>query len=166
MYFSHDYHKSCGAVDEGSRGYASFMYLHDQAQDHLKSPGEKFGMAPTLRQIVDMIGKVRNNYGSVSHGKDGYDEGSIGLSEALFIGRTTLSLAAYFYSRHMSVSKAGENKRISYLDNPDFNDMLDNDGSVNIAGIDMLQSEILFNNDPIAYKEQLLEYRQGYNIDG
>lgn len=45
---------------------------------------------------------------------------------------------------------------LKYADNTDFNDFLDDSGDkVEVAGIEMLPSEVLFNTDPKAYKDQL-----------
>lgn len=151
---------SRGEVDEGPRGHATFMSLYGQAWECLNFAGDEYGIAQTVRTVVETIGVTRNSYGGVSHGQDGYDDRALGAKEALYIGREALSIAAYFYAHHITLSQQVVNARIDYLDNPEFNDYLDAEGTIEVAGVTMVPSEILFNNDPVAYRAQLSEFRQ------
>lgn len=148
-----------GNVVEAPSGRATFISLYEQAWDTLQvnGPSEEFKLI--LKRAVQDIGNIRNDYGGVSHGQDGYDERSLGLTEALYIARSALSLAGYMYTHHLNVSQDTNNVRINYEDNPEFNEYIDSNDEVVVAGIVMVASEVLFSNDLIAYKERLIEYK-------
>lgn len=149
-----------GFVDEGPSGHATFIQLFDQAWGTLLSAADRDEFYPIIRSSVKSIGEIRNNYGGVSHGQDGYDVRSLGLQEAMYTARQALSVATYLYSHHLTTGQDCRNSRISYGDNPNFNEYLDSGGDLIVAGVPMLPSEILFNNDLTAYKEQLIEYSE------
>lgn len=147
-----------GQVDEGS-GRATFISLFDQAWDVIiqNELGDTFRQH--FRKTAQLIGDIRNNYGGNSHGQDGYDDRSIAQEEAVYLARQALAIAGYMYAKHLRSGQDNQNVRIHYEDNPAFNEYLDSSEEVTIAGIAMVPSEVLFQNDPIAYKEQLIEFK-------
>ncbi len=146
-----------GRVDEGSER-ATFISLFEQAWDSLELQRDEFKRV--MKKSVKNVGDFRNNYGAVSHGQDGYTERVLDEEEALFIARESLSIAAFFYSQHLRVSGDGQNERINYADNMDFNEHIDSQDNCEILGVVLIASEVLFANDPIAYREGLIEFRQ------
>ncbi len=155
-----------GEVQEGSRGHATFMQLYDQARASLNlSMQGDLQVANVMRSAAEVIGVTRNNFGAVSHGQDGYEERTADLQDAYYVARESLSLAAYLYAKHVTAISDNANARIHYDDNPEFNEYLDEAGDVIVAGIAMLPSEVLFKNDPVAYKEQLLEFNNDQEVE-
>lgn len=154
-----------GSVDETPDRHATLIDLYGQAWNTFLHNDTDEYFKPIIHKGVEAIGIVRNNYGASSHGQDGYDERSIKIEEAIYIARITLTIVGYLYSRHKNTSGDFKNKRLNYDDNPNFNEYIDIDGDIEIAGIFVTPSRILFDNDPIAYKEKLLEYINDMYID-
>lgn len=149
-----------GAVDEGPQGHATFIQLYEQAWNSLLTASPNTDFREILKKAAQAVGKMRNEFGGVSHGQDGYDERSLGLAEAMYIARLALSLAGYMYTHHQNVSADSKNARLNYSDNADFNDYIDAEQDVlEVSGILILPSEALFRTDLIAYREKLIEFK-------
>lgn len=149
-----------GVVIETSNQRATFDQLYQQACGTLKSHDTDSLFLPIVRKATKAISEMRNNHGTSSHGRDGYIEQQLMMDEALFVARITLATAGYFYSRHTYTSMDNENSRLNYDDNLTFNEYLDIEGDTVVAGISVAApSRVLFDYDPIAYKEKLLEFK-------
>lgn len=147
-----------GVVDESPDRRASIHSLCRQTIATFAVHDTDAEFVPILRSCILAIANMRNNYGAGSHGQDGYVERVINLEEALFVARLAMTVVGYVYSRHTNASTDHQNARLHYEDYEDFNAYIDQEGDIEVAGILVAPSRILFDNDPIAYKEQLLEY--------
>lgn len=56
-------------------------------------------------------------------------------------------------------------KDIQYEDNGEFNDSLDSDGPIDVAGVMMIPSQVLYDRDYEAYKESLNEWKNTKDIE-
>lgn len=147
-----------GSVDEQPTRPASIYSLCEQTIATFGAHDTDAEFVPILKSCTLAIATMRNNYGAGSHGQDGYVERTIDLEEALFIARLAMTVVGYIYTRHTSPGADRQNARLHYEDYEDFNAYIDREGDIEVAGILVAPSRILFDNDPIAYKEQLLEY--------
>lgn len=154
-----------GEISETPDRRASFVELYRQTCECLDPQDSDITFLPIVKKGVTVIAAMRDNYGSSSHGQDGYHERKVELAEATFLARLSLAIAGYVYSRHKHSTSLHENARLHYEDNTLFNEHLDSDGDVEVAGIFVAPSKILFDNDPIAYKEQLIEYTNDVYVD-
>jgi abortive infection Abi-like protein len=149
-----------GAAEDPS-GHPTFPQLFDKACVQLNRTEVTDKILRESKKIVLLIGNIRNNYGSTSHGKDGYDKAAIDLQSATHMAREAFSIAAFMFESHLATSGDLQNKRVNYGDNPDFNEFIDSQSDIiEVLGTPMLPSEVLFNTDHIAYKEQLIEFKQ------
>lgn len=117
-----------------------------------------------LRDMCDLhfthIGSIRNAEGAAAHGRDGYYEVVVGLPEALYVAQSAVAIGILFFSRYREGADWRTNKRQRYEDNPKFNEWLDEQQDViKIAGTVLTPSEILFNTDPKAYRDALVEFK-------
>lgn len=154
-----------GEIRETSGQRASFVELYRQTCECLDPHESDAIFLPIVKKGATVIADMRDNYGSSSHGQDGYHERRVELAEATFLVRLSLVIASYVYSRHKHSTTSHENSRLHYEDNSSFNEYLDSEGDVEVAGIFVVPSKVLFDNDPIAYKEQLLEYTNDVYVD-
>ena len=106
---------------------------------------------------MQIIATMRDNYGIGSHGTRWLPR-TENRAEAIFVARLSLTAAGYMYERHIHTSTDYQDSRLHYEDNQIFNDYLDSEGDVEVAGIFVAPSKILFDNDPIAYPEKLIEF--------
>ncbi|MEL7070137.1 MAG: abortive infection family protein [Cyanobacteria bacterium J06581_3] len=128
---------------------------HEQVHNNLKK---------LINGIVEQLRKLRNDFGSASHGKDGQFENPIQMPEAAMIARIVDSIFAFLYCRH----KASKNRklavRVSYEECSDFNGWFDEEQetiAINTpdgSQLLFLASEVLFKNDKVAYHEAFLEF--------
>ena len=151
-----------GEVEEGRRA-ATFPNLYNQAKDCIQLSDES-DIVDKLNELCEkavlIIGQLRNSYGMSGHGSDGYDDRRFGLPESLFVARVSLSITNLLYGKHLDSPLSHLNSRIQYENYADFNEYFDSQegDDVSVAGILVRPSEVLFNADPIAYKEYLIEY--------
>ena len=118
---------------------------------------------------VAKIGELRNTFGVIGHGAEGYMARPLGKLEAEFVAGITDAIVCYLFQLHKTNPGRFLHHRIHYPDNPDFNDWLNGQypefkmklGSEDEESeIVYLASEILFNNDLVTYKELLVQFRQ------
>ncbi len=147
-----------GAVVESPDSRASFVELYRQALESLTTHDSDEIFMPVIKRSVTVIASMRDNYGDSSHGQDGYHERKLDLAEAVLLARLALTISGYMYSRHVHTSTDHGNSRSHYADNPEFNKYLDSEGDIEVAGIFVAPSRILFDNDFTAYRDQLLEH--------
>jgi hypothetical protein len=74
------------------------------------------------------------------------------------VAQTAVSIGVFFYTQHKGKIDGYKNRRIHYLDYPEFNAYLDEQENVKIGGIEMVPSVVLFGGDPDAYRELLNEF--------
>ena len=111
-----------------------------------------------------LLAKLRNDFGSASHGKDGQFENPIQMPEAEMVARIVDGVVAFLYRRHKESKDRKLATRVSYDECADFNDWFDEEReAVAIKITDgnqllFLASEVLFNTDRVAYREAFLEF--------
>lgn len=116
---------------------------------------------------VAKIAEVRNRYGAIGHGADGYAVSPLGTTQTEFIASITDSVASFLFQLHKTNPERFRHHRIHYQDNPDFNDYLDeqypsytvilNQGGDSVYSA----SDIIFNTDYDGYKAMLIQFREG-----
>jgi hypothetical protein len=115
-------------------------------------------IAEMCQKLIENIARLRHLYGASSHGRDGYHISELGFQEAIYVAQIALSTGVLFLNQHKGRSNGYKNKRIQYLDNPDFNAYLDEQEDVEVAGIRMLPSQVLFSTDSKGYRDSLNEF--------
>lgn len=114
--------------------------------------------------VVNVTNELRNRYGAASHGGDGYHQNPLRMKEVEFVLSSVDGLAAFLYSKHRETLEPEDHLRIQYDDYPEFNDWLDGqfDGfSMNLSEsrtLEFTASQMLFERDPAAYREMLIQY--------
>ncbi len=116
-------------------------------------------LSEMCNQHFTRIGSIRNAEGASSHGRDGHHEAVVGLPEALYVAQTAFAIGTLYFSRYQARADWRTNKRPKYDDNPEFNEWLDEQqDAIEIASTVLTPSEILFNTDPKAYRNALIEF--------
>ena len=121
---------------------------------------------------VAKIAELRNRFGAIGHGADGYSSSPLGVTQTQFIANISDSVASFLFQLHKTSPERHRNNRIHYPDNPDFNDFLDgqfpdyklptNDvKSQEDEKIVYKASEIIFSLDYTGYVNQLIQFREG-----
>lgn len=155
-----------GKVTESADKRASFIELYRQTCECLTAHDSDEVFLPIIKKSMSIIATMRDTYGASSHGQDGYTQRAIQREEPLFIARISLAIAGYLYTRHLHTSTDNKNERLHYEDNKLFNDYLDIDGDIEVAGIVVASpSRILFDNDLVAYREKLIEFMNERYLD-
>lgn len=118
---------------------------------------------------VAKIGELRNRFGEIGHGTDGYAISPLNKVESEFVASITDSIVCYLFQIHKTNPERFLNSRIHYIDNPDFNDWLNGeypDFRIKLGTMDeeseivYVASEVIFNSDYDTYKELLIQYRR------
>lgn len=123
-----------------------------------------------LRDMCDIqfvqIARIRNAEGAAAHGRDGYHEATVGLPEALYVAQSAIAIGSLYFNRYRNRADWQTNTRQKYEDNPEFNKWLDEQQEpVEIASTVLTPSEILFNTDPMAYRNALIEFMNDKEIE-
>lgn len=128
---------------------------------------EEKAYAPIIGSFSHAIAQFRNELGEISHGKDIYaleeNKGVLSKGEITFLVATTDNIAFFLLSYYKNLYPAfsGRRKKLEYNDNSEFNEWFDeNEPVVNIRGVELSPSQVLFDNDEEAYKTCLLEYQE------
>ncbi|EGA70245.1 hypothetical protein VISI1226_13476 [Vibrio sinaloensis DSM 21326] len=114
--------------------------------------------------VVNVTNELRNKYGAASHGGDGYHQNPLRMEELEFVLSSVDGLAAFLYRKHRETLEPEKHFRIQYDDYPEFNDWLDGqfDGfSMHLSQsrtLELTASLVLFERDPSAYREMLIQY--------
>ena len=117
-----------------------------------------------INKMILAIANLRDDFGSASHGKDGYFENPIQMPEVEMIARFVDGIAAFLYRKHKESKDRRLSVRLTYDDCSDFNEWFDEEReaiTINIPDgnqVLFLASEVLFKNDQVAYQEAFLEY--------
>ncbi len=117
-----------------------------------KDPEFESDFSKKLLDVLDMIGNIRNDRGDISHGRLSPKPEQSDIHFSNFVMALTDSFASYLL---ISFSKVSVAKELSYDDYPDFNEKLDNDNQV---GLLRSYSKALFDQDPVAYEQELQNY--------
>ncbi len=132
---------------------------------------EERGYSQIIGSFSSAIAQFRNSLGETSHGKDIYtlEENRTALfeDEINFLLATTDNIAFFLlsYYKNLYPSFAGKRKKLTYEDNPEFNEWFDeNEPAVNVRDVELSPSKVLFDNDEEAYKSYLLEYGERDNL--
>jgi hypothetical protein len=114
--------------------------------------------------IVHSVAELRNRFGAVSHGDDGYFENPIDIAEAEMIAHVVDGMAGFLYRKHKTHGDPELAARIYYRDYPEFNDYLDGQYEEYIMdlgegkALELSPSMLLFSADENMYREMLLQY--------
>ena len=111
-----------------------------------------------LQTVIQGICEIRNREGFASHGKDGYTQ-PLDEVQAQLIARAADAIINFLVKAHKSYNSQNPNRRLYYADYPDFNEFIDNyNPPIDIFNSTYDASEVLFELDPLAYREILGEY--------
>lgn len=117
-----------------------------------KDPEFESDFSKKLLDVLDMIGNIRNDRGDISHGRLSPKPEKSDTHFSNFVVALTDSFASYLL---ISFSKASIAKEVSYDDYPEFNEKLDIENQV---GLLRSYSKALFDQDPVAYGQELQNY--------
>ncbi len=124
---------------------------HENIQS-LKKINSGFG------QVVVGVCELRNRNGLISHGHDVQLARISPMISKLTAGMTD-SICGFYIQTHRQFNDVRERHRLLYRDYEEFNKYYDEiNGSVKLGDLQYTASETLFNNDPEAYREILLEF--------
>lgn len=102
--------------------------------------------------LIHLIGEIRNRRGDISHGKLAPKEISSDFLFSTLVMQMTDCLVYYILN---CFSKIEMQKKIEYEDNQEFNEWLDES---NQFGLLKSYSKALFEQDEVAYEQELLNY--------
>ncbi|HCG6388366.1 MULTISPECIES: abortive infection family protein [Vibrio] len=144
-----------------------FFPLFRQVKDHLLLSDNQHiadKLSNLAGSIINTTGELRNQYGAASHGDDGYYQSPLKMTDVEFVISAVDGLAAFLYTKHRETLEPDSHHRILYEDYPEFNDWLDGqyDGySLYLSEktvIEYSASQMIFTQDPSAYREMLIQY--------
>lgn len=126
---------------------------------------EEQGYKNIIGSFSNAISEYRNKLGETSHGKDIYtlekNQTALFNDEIQFLLSTTDNIAYFLLSYYKNLYPVFAEKRkvIAYEDNSEFNNWFDEtEEEVNIGGVSLSPSRVLFDGDIQAYKTSLGEY--------
>ena len=113
------------------------------------------GLMTTVQGLCDL----RTREGMASHGREAFSA-NLEPVQALLAASAADTVAGFLWNVHKSYSPAGRPERISYGDNPEFNDWVDqiHEPPVMIFELPYKHSEILFHLDRQAYGDALQDH--------
>lgn len=121
-----------------------------------KSLGQTLGGLNTALQGVC---ELRNAYGFASHGSDGPRQ-TMEEVHAILAAQTADAIVGFLYRVHCADLARPMTPRLEFDDNPEFNEWID-EGNDLVRILDLppyRPSEVLFNVDQQAYRDQLSQY--------
>ena len=112
-----------------------------------------------LMTTVQGLCELRTREGMVSHGREAFSA-NLEPVQALLAASAADTVAGFLWNVHKSYSPTGIQEPISYADNPEFNDWVDqiHELPVMIFELPYKHSEILFKLDRQAYCDALQEH--------
>lgn len=140
---------------------------------HRDRPQVREGLRKTingLKTVVHGLAEIRNDEGFASHGPDAFAPSLEGL-HALIVARATDAIVHFLVGCHRAYPRAGAGVQqgMAYLDNPAFNEYVDDlHGLVRIFDNEYRPSQVLFKMDEIAYEDALKDCqpdREGEGAD-
>jgi Abortive infection C-terminus len=133
---------------------------------NIENPDKISAFGNALVTSIHSLGELRNLVDDSSHGKSLLDKNrKIDLISASFLISSSETIAYFlieFYElEHPRINKA---EKFIFEEMEDFNNYLDDEhGSVKVAKIPYLTSEILFAIDPTAYNDEYQKYLGAVN---
>ena len=123
------------------------------------------GYIKFLKNFSQTMAELRNKIGETSHGKDIYTlqetKDLLVSNEISFLVNLTDDISFFLLKQYSSTFPhlVKKRKEISYEDNKLFNDWFDsNESLLVIRDVELLPSEVLYENDIEAYKAYLSDY--------
>jgi len=112
-----------------------------------------------LLQAVQGMAELRNEQGMASHGKDAYAR-PVEAVQALLVAQSADAIVHFLYNVHLNYRRDLTTTRLTFPQNPDFNDYVDeiHGGAINIFDGEYRPSEVLFEMDQEAYRVNLTDY--------
>jgi hypothetical protein len=159
-------------IDGSVNNDLTFTQLFREVRNRLKFSSDDQAndwLGQVCSTAVAKIGELRNRFGAIGHGADGYEITPLNKIETEFVASIADSIVCYLFQIHKSNPERFLNTRIHYIDNPDFNDFLNGeypDFRVELGTEDekseiiYVASEVIFNSDYDTYKELLIQYRR------
>jgi hypothetical protein len=120
------------------------------------------GLMTTVQGLCDL----RTREGMASHGREAFSA-NLEPVQALLAASAADTVAGFLWNVYKSYSPTGRPERISYEDNPEFNDWVDqiHEPPVMIFELPYNHSEILFHLDRQAYSDALQEHLANLDLD-
>jgi hypothetical protein len=116
--------------------------------------------------VIQGICELRNTHGFASHGKGPFFE-QLEPLHALVVARAADVIVNFIFRVHQAYPAPAPAQALSYEDNADFNEYVDNDNEpVRIFDLEYSPSKVLFEVDPQAYHEFLLAFKNQLNPAG
>jgi hypothetical protein len=130
--------------------------------DHPEKERTILGMQNVLKGLTTAVlglAQIRNNEGVASHGKDAYRP-TLTSFEATMAARAADTIVHFMFSVHLNYRQELKTVRLTYPQNSDFNDYVDeiHGGPINIFDGEYRPSEVLFEMDQEAYRVNLTDY--------
>ena len=111
-----------------------------------------------LVQTIHGLCELRNRYGMASHGRDVFSA-RLDLRQATLAAQAADTIVSFLYRIHRDALMKTPGARVYYADHADFNDAFDRDNEpVQLGGVILVPSRVLFDGDREAYKAALNEY--------
>lgn len=111
-----------------------------------------------LLQTIQGLCELRNRYGTASHGRDS-SSAKLDLRHATLAAQAADTIVSFLYRMHRDTRMQTPGARMYYGDYVDFNDAFDRDNDpIQLGGVELLPSRVLFHGDLEAYKAALNEY--------
>ena len=115
-----------------------------------------------IGSIVHNVPELRNKFGASSHGKDGHYVSPIEMPEAEMVAYLVDGVSGFLLRKNRLLANPEYSQRIYYMDNEEFNDYLDTSNDpVDLKISDsepIAYSKVLFECDPKAYKEYIIQF--------
>ena len=107
---------------------------------------------------IQGVCELRRLYGEASHGRDAYFS-QLGIDHAMMVARSADVISSYLFRMHRSLPISQVNERLSYGAYSDFNEWVDDQNdTIRIFDLEYKPSEVLFNIDHDAYRDNLIDY--------
>ena len=127
-----------------------------------RDDGAKVIFENLISSIVHNVLALRNEFGASSHGKDGHYVSPIEMPEAEMVAYLVDGASGFLLRKNRLLANPEYSQRIYYMDNEEFNDYLDTSNDpVDLKISDsepIAYSKVLFECDPKAYKEYIIQF--------
>lgn len=137
-------------------------------RDHPTSAKAKSSLTKIVNGLdtaIHGLCELRSNYGMSSHGRDAFGP-RLGLRHATLAAQAADTIVSFLYRIHHDALAQAPGVRVYYEDHTDFNEAFDDDNEmVQLAGLELKPSEVLFNVDRKAYKAALSDFIAERNGD-
>ena len=147
-------------LKETTNRLALFPADQPEARDTLKKT------VGGLQQTIHGLCELRNEYGMASHGRD-VDSGRLDVRHAILAAQAADTIVSFLYRIHRDTRAQTPGARVYYDDHAEFNDTFDHDNEpIQLGGVELLSSRVLFYGDREAYKAALDDYLAEHNGAG